>query len=427
MKKLLLLLLMTALPALANLNFTTYYIPSWPPNISNPGTPVSTGTVPNMYYNWGSGVILNSGLADHVLVHFTGYVNWPGTAGTQRTVTFYAATDDGFKMTVGGVGVANGIGDLHGPGYYNYSASVTLTGGQAYSLDAWFAEWGGGAVVQLFWDLGDGNGIVAVPSSAFSLTPPAPQYSSNITVAQQSRVTAYFARTIANNSVYIDQAGNYNTVSITQVGRNNLVTGVATQNATVSGNHNNITVRQGDQPSDSGRNEIDLKVQGDYNTVNLNQALNTSGASVGSTSGHYQLAAVIGSGNQLTTQQTNSGSGSHYLENNITGNNNAVTEYQINNGNKLLFVAVNGNSNTVNTTQQGTGNHYLDISLTGDSNSVNATQTGSQSHKATINLTNAGGPASVTLNQNSNTTGQVYSIIQSCTTPAGCSATVTQP
>ena len=112
---------------------------------------------------------------------------------------------------------------------------------------------------------------------------------------------------------------------------------------------------------------------------------------------------------------------------NITGNNNAVTEYQINNGNKLLFVAVNGNSNTVNTTQQGTGNHYLDISLTGDSNSVNATQTGSQSHKATINLTNAGGPASVTLNQNSNTTGQVYSIIQSCTTPAGCSATVTQP
>ena len=252
MKKLLLLLLMTALPALANLNFTTYYIPSWPPNISNPGTPVSTGTVPNMYYNWGSGVILNSGLADHVLVHFTGYVNWPGTAGTQRTVTFYAATDDGFKMTVGGVGVANGIGDLHGPGYYNYSASVTLTGGQAYSLDAWFAEWGGGAVVQLFWDLGDGNGIVAVPSSAFSLTPPAPQYSSNITVAQQSRVTAYFARTIANNSVYIDQAGNYNTVSITQVGLNNLVTGVATQNATVSGNHNNITVRQGGD-GDSGR------------------------------------------------------------------------------------------------------------------------------------------------------------------------------
>ena len=426
MKRLVLLMLMYCCSLRADLLFSTYRIPSWPPNTTNPGTVVSTGTVPNLNYNWGSGVVLNSGLADQVLVHFTGYIVWPGTAGAQKTVNLYAATDDGFKATIDGNTVINDIGGLHGPSNYNYSTSLTLTGGQVYSVDIWWAEWGGGAVAQFYWNTG--SGIVIIPSTSLLTTyTPTPIYSSSITGAQQTRVSAYFARTISNNSVYIDQVGSYNRISVAQVGRNNLLTGVNSQDAAVWGNHNNITVRQGDQSNDNGRNEIDLKVQGDYNTVNLNQALDINGTSVNSTSGHYQLASVVGNSNSITTQQTNNGSGNHYLENNISGNNNAITEYQLNNGNKLLFVAVNGNSNSITTTQQGTGNHYLDINLTGDSNSVTATQTGSQSHKATINLTNAGGPASLQLNQNSSVTGLVYSISQSCTTPAGCSVSVTQP
>lgn len=426
MRKLLLILAMFCLPAFADLNFTTYYIPSWPPNIANPGNPVSSGTVPNLSYNWGSGSVLNSGLSDRVLVHFTGYVNWAGTAGTQKTITFYAATDDGFKMTVNGSTVVNGIGDLHGAGFYNYTSTMTLTAGQSYALDVWWSEWTGGAVMLLYWDLGDGNGIVSVPSTAFTVVQP-PQYNSNITAAQQIRVNAYFSRTISNNSVYIDQTGNYNTVNVTQVGLKNLLTGTDSAQATIRGDRNNITVRQGDQSNDSGKNEIALKVQGDYNTLTLNQALSTTGASVGSTSGHYQLVSVLGSNNAVTIQQTNNGSGSHYLENNITGNSNNIAAYQINNGNKLLFLTVNGNTNTVSTTQRGTGNHYLDITLGGNGNSASVTQNGSVGHKATINLVNAGGPASLILNQISNNTGLIYSISQSCVILSGCSVSVTQP
>lgn len=426
-----LLMLLCTAPLWSQINFTTYYIPSWPPSITNPGPVLSTGTVSAVNFNWGSGQVLNSGRNTQVLVHFAGTINWPTTStvppGTQKTVTFYIMSDDGFSLNIGGNAIINDIGHLQGASSYNYRVSVTLTAGQTYSFDAWVSQWGGATVANMFWDTGDGHGIVSVPASVFVPPPPAPVYTSAITASQQLRVTAYTTRTITNNSVYIDQIGDFNTVSVTQVGNKNLLTGVTGQNARIYGSFNTVTIRQGDQPTDTGKNEVDLDVEGSYNRLNLNQAVDVNGASVGSTSGHYQLALIQGSSNQLTTQQTNGGSGSHYLENAITGNSNVLTEYQKDNGGKLLFVNVNGDSNTVTTTQQGSGSHYLDISLTGNSNSVAATQTGSASHHATINLTNAGGPASVTLNQNSSVTGLVYSITQSCTTPAGCSVAITQP
>ena len=272
MKRLVLLMLMYCCSLRADLLFSTYRIPSWPPNTANPGTVVSTGTVPNLNYNWGSGVVLNSGLADQVLVHFTGYIVWPGTAGAQKTVNLYATTDDGFKVTIGGNTVINDIGGLHGPSNYNYSTALTLTAGQVYSIDIWWAEWGGGAVAQFYWNTG--SGIVIIPSTSLLTTyTPAPTYSSNITVAQQSRVTAFVNRTIVNNAIYIRQAGNNNQVNITQIGRNSLIGGVGQQEATIQGNSNNILIRQGWSTTDTAKNQIDLSVTGDNNSLQLNQSV----------------------------------------------------------------------------------------------------------------------------------------------------------
>lgn len=86
---------------------------------------------------------------------------------------------------------------------------------------------------------------------------------------------------------------------------------------------------------------------------------------------------------------------------------------------------MNGNSNTVNATQSGTGTHYLDLNLTGNGHSVTTNQSGAGNHAATIDLTNSGGAANLNLNQ-SGSTNQVYSIQQSCTNPAGCSTAITQ-
>lgn len=422
---------MFAAAAWANLNFSTYNIPSWPPNTQNPGTPLSTGTVTSINHNWGTGQVLNSGRSDRVLVNYTSWINWTGTAGQQKTITFYAVTDDGFRVTVGGNTIINDIGGLHGPAYYNYIAALTLTAGNAYYLDVWFAEWTGGAVAQLFWDLGDGAGIVSVPASAYMLTAPAPApapvYSSNITQNQQTRVNSFVNRVITNNTIQIEQSGDANQVSITQTGTRNLIQGVGYPAAQIQGNANNITVRQGWNGADTEKNQIDLRVTGSVNYLNLNQAVNLAGLGGTSTGGHYQLINIVGDQNSVNVEQINTGAGGHYLENNVMGSNNTLTQRQTDNVSKLMFVTLAGNNNLLNLTQSGTGNHYLDLNLVGNSHTVNVTQQGLNQNRATVELINAGGPVNFSLNQNSLVNSQVYSISQTCVNPAGCGVTVSQP
>jgi len=89
----------------------------------------------------------------------------------------------------------------------------------------------------------------------------------------------------------------------------------------------------------------------------------------------------------------------------------------------LMFNTITGNSNTITAVQEGAGNHYLENKLTGNGNSVLANQSGSTANKANIDLTNAGGAASVDLQQSG---GKSFTIIQSCTNPAGCSTVIRQ-
>ena len=183
-----------------------------------------------------------------------------------------------------------------------------------------------------------------------------------------------------DNYLYIEQVGgNYNTVNITQSGT---------------------------------KNTMDLGINGNSNTINATQ-----------TGVNYLNALVQGNTNSVTSLQTNT-SGTHYQETKImTGNNNTINVTQKDNGNNLMFNTITGSNNSISTVQEGAGNHYLENKLTGNGNSVLANQSGATSNKANIDLTNAGGPASVDLQQSG---GKSFTIIQSCTNPAGCSTVIRQ-
>jgi hypothetical protein len=173
----------------------------------------------------------------------------------------------------------------------------------------------------------------------------------------------------------------------------------------VGGDNNTVTI------SLSGtKNRVELTLNGaGTNTVSLTQ--------VGS---NYLDASVAGYQNSLVTNQTNS-IGTNYAETTISGNNNTANHTQSNS--QLLFSTVSGNNNTLVTSQTGTGQHYLDVKMTGNGHNVNVNQFGSTANNARIDVTNAGGAATVDLDQGG---GKNFTLIQSCGNPAGCSTIVNQ-
>jgi hypothetical protein len=198
---------------------------------------------------------------------------------------------------------------------------------------------------------------------------------------QQTRYNSWSNGTqVPDNYLYIEQvSGNYNTVNIIQSGT---------------------------------KNTMYLGVNGGSNTVDATQ-----------TGQNYLNSLVQGNANTVTSLQTNT-SGTHYQETKImSGNNNTVQVSQKDNGNSLMFNTITGNSNTITAVQEGAGNHYLENKLTGNGNSVLANQSGATGNKANIDLTNAGGAASVDLQQ---TGGKSFTIIQSCVNPVGCSTVIRQ-
>jgi len=183
-----------------------------------------------------------------------------------------------------------------------------------------------------------------------------------------------------DNYLYIEQVGgDYNTVNVTQSGT---------------------------------KNTMELGINGNSNTINATQ-----------TGQNYLNTLVQGSTNAVTSLQTNA-SGTHYQETKImSGNSNTINVTQKDNGNSLMFNTITGSNNSISAVQEGAGNHYLENKLTGNGNSVLANQSGATGNKANIDLTNAGGPASVDLQQSG---GKSFTIIQSCTNPAGCSTVIRQ-
>ena len=260
----------------------------------------------------------------------------------------------------------------------------------------------------------------------------APAYSSSISGAQTIRKNNLITNrnNVTNNNIYIDQAGDNNTITIEQSGNNNSIQGINQQRAKLLGNGNNITIKQGDPIDLTGKNLIKLETDGASNTLNLTQGRNpiTGLADGAESNGHIISLGITGNSNNVTAKQSNDGGNNsgHFAEINISGNTNTLNLTQGNNTGKTLFGSVTGNNNSLTASQTGTGADFLDITLTGNGHNVNSAQSGAGNHAATINLTNSGGASSVTLTQGGST-AQTYSIQQSCTNPAGCSVSVTQP
>jgi hypothetical protein len=198
--------------------------------------------------------------------------------------------------------------------------------------------------------------------------PPTPVYSSGITTQQQTRKTNNLNINPHGHNTQIDILGDDNIINIQQAG---------------------------------GRHFVAVDVQGNINNVDILQT-STVGAR------HYMEARVVGSNNDLILHQRDTS--------------------------KTQFVEVLGNHNSVTAHQRGTGSHYLDVRIAGDNHTAGIVQDGSGSHQATVHL-DGNQPWNFNLNQNSST-GQIYSLPHgmsdgsfvsgTCSAIGGCNLTVNQ-
>ena len=275
------------------------------------------------------------------------------------------------------------------------------------------------------------NPGTGAPSAGGGAVTPTWPSTSDITANQLIQKNAAKARVASiqlGNYVYIDQkiGSSNNTVTIEQTGNYNKIAGLGGATyAVLSGSSNTVNIKQGDT---LGKNLIEFNVVGNTNNISIWQARNpTTGLQDGSESGgHYIGLNVNGSTNTLSLKQSNDGGSTsgHFAYVDITGAGNNGTLKQTGNGEKTFFGIVNGSTNVFDITQQGSGS-YFDLSLTGTGHNVTASQKDAGSHKATVNLTNSGGASTVTLVQQG-ATAQNINITQQCATLSGCSVTVTQ-
>lgn len=178
----------------------------------------------------------------------------------------------------------------------------------------------------------------------------------NSNTAFTGRVQTFTAT--GDSRVIIQQVGNSNTASVTQVGARNFT------EYRVTGSNNQATITQN---SNNSTNYIEAVIQGSNNTTTINQS--------GTAGTRGVLANVSNNGNTINVQQQNAGS--HYAEINLLG------------GGK-----------TVNLTQSGSGNHMARIELSGGSTSITATQSGStQQHYSITHSCATASCAAITVTQ----------------------------
>jgi len=403
-------------------------------NITN-RTLLSTGTVNTVGLTTSSGAGLPT-RSDGFIVRFYGYINI-ATAGTYY---FGGQADDGIRIKVNNVSVVNSW--IESGGDFRQSGPVTLSAG-VVPVEIMFYENGGGQMVNFQWYPPGAGAWAIVPTASLAtdstyftpviVNPTTVSVSTGITNAQSTRKNNLITNrnSVSGNQIYVDQAGDNNTVNITQSSNNNSIQGINQQRALLKGNSNSVTIKQGNTSDTTGKNLIKLEMNtgSNSNTVKLYQGYNVNGTvNTSDSDGHIISLSLLGSTNQVNVYQTNLGAtnAGHFAELNITGSTNNITVNQKGNGGKTFFSTVNGSSNTVSALQDGTGQDFLDVKLTGNGHTVNASQDGTGNHLGYIDLTNSGGSSTVNLTQ-TGSTAQSYSITQTCVNPAGCSVTVTQP
>lgn len=249
----------------------------------------------------------------------------------------------------------------------------------------------------------------------------------------------------ADNSIYIDQAGDSSTISIMQDGSGNRVRGINlngtaggnTDPAKLTGNAQTINIDQlgsANQLSIGATTSQGGSVAGNTNIgINLNYQvigssnigyinINNNTQATAGTKGNVIDIQQTGSGNDMSLSMTGSSNqltiGTSGDSNTFLGNINAsdtVTSLsETGNGNNTTLtmsgdkgqvgITLNGASNTTNINQSASGaaGAQIILDIAGSSNTTNITQSGSKDHYANIkiNSTQAGSDLnSITLTQ----------------------------
>lgn len=230
----------------------------------------------------------------------------------------------------------------------------------------------------------------------------------------------------ADNSIYIDQAGDFNTITMVQDGAGNQVKGLSSAVSTNSSTDpaiirgNNITV---DINQTGSNNKLGLGIDAGSGTSGV--SLTYSTVNTGNISGSNNLATFqIGTSSSrasdsiVSVTQLNGGNTANVV---MSGSDNQLTATQSGGGATLIStVAATGTRQTI-TTSGGTGNSVT-TNLTGDNGNVNVTVVGasntigitqadvggSTGHQAVVDITGTGN--TLALNQSGTASANVFNL-----------------
>ena len=129
------------------------------PYIPQGASPVLTTNVSNINFQWGGGSVLG-GPSEDVIVRFTGSIRSDST----QNISFLATADDGTKLYIDGVLVANDWFDKGGGG--TTTDPISFTAGVPKTIELMYYENGGGANVFLYWN--QSGSMQIIPAEAFT-------------------------------------------------------------------------------------------------------------------------------------------------------------------------------------------------------------------------------------------------------------------
>ena len=203
----------------------------------------------------------------------------------------------------------------------------------------------------------------------------------------------------ADNLIYIDQAGDNATITLTQDGSGNKIGDSGTE-AKTDGDNTTVSITQ------TGSNNTVLQNQvGDDITTTINQSGSgnsstlTTGTNGGSDTITYEENITGNNNTIITNVGTSAATNLATINIDVTGNTNAITvnENSASSGltAKITDIDVIGNSNTITATKTGLGQHDTIINHTGDLGTIGVTQSGSVN--STVNLLTNGNNATVSV------------------------------
>jgi hypothetical protein len=236
--------------------------------------------------------------------------------------------------------------------YYRVEFTGTKGAGDAFQINE----------IRLIYDVDDPQGTLA--GGGVYVPPPlccgGSSSAFNANAGFTTRLQTFVNRSTNDNQVYIEQIGNFNTITVQQTGSKN--------------------------------NYVKYFGNGSFNNVSITQS-STSATTVNYIESNIGTAQSVANSNTVNLSQNSTG-GSKGILVNVTNSNNLLTIQQTDSGNHYAEVTLSGGNKTVNILQQGSANHMANINLAGTTTSLDLTQSGSIQ--------------------------QYYSIIHTCSISTGC-------